>query len=244
MVKGWVEKKKSIDQVGDLFDRLEDATRSNHHIEAMKLANQLMELCPGDIRPLHQRAFVYESRGTADSLVKAISDLDACIVLAPTHSALYTSRARCHAKNGAHDLALLDCNRALEIDPKRVHTLAMRATIYRSLNRFDEEVADRQALIQLTPHDHREQFTLAIAYQTAKRPLDALNILNDLIKQSANHKQVNWRLRYSRMLIFMELQRYSDSLNDADVSLQTSKHPKTLFYRGMLYLSRFLILTM
>ncbi|XP_023217175.1 tetratricopeptide repeat protein 1-like [Centruroides sculpturatus] len=67
-------------------------------------------------------------------------------------SILYANRAACRARLNEKEEAILDCNKALELNPNYMKALLRRAQLYRNTEKLDEALNDYQRVLQLDPN--------------------------------------------------------------------------------------------
>ena len=64
---------------------------------------------------------------------------------------LYANRCAAHIKKGETDLALSDCNQAIQLDPKNAMAFHNRAAGYSAKGDYDRAIGDLDQVIQLDP---------------------------------------------------------------------------------------------
>lgn len=67
------------------------------------------------------------------------------------NKALYSNRAAALSGLGRYREALLDCNKALSIDPEYLRCICRRADIHMKLEKYEEAVQDYQKALEIEP---------------------------------------------------------------------------------------------
>ena len=118
-----------------------------------------IELKPEDTWSLRERGLIYHRLGQLDV---ALSDMSQCIELKPT-SGTFLCRAKIYRDRKEFDLALADCQQAIDIDfddNDDAQRLA-RATAYvlrgdicvENLQRYEDAIVEYSKAIELEPHN-------------------------------------------------------------------------------------------
>jgi len=82
---------------------------------------------------------------------------------------LYANRAAAYMKKKKYPEALLDCNKAIELNEKYTKAYIRRAEIRMQLNEYEEAVRDYQQVRQLDPSNHHIAQRLQEAQAKAKK---------------------------------------------------------------------------
>lgn len=69
-------------------------------------------------------------------------------------SVLYSNRAASKIKLEDNENAVLDCTKAIELDPKFVRPYLRRGKLYRELDKLQESLDDYQKVVELDPGNH------------------------------------------------------------------------------------------
>ena len=103
-------------------------------IQAIVEFSRTLELDPGNIFTLLQRAAAYQEVGEFDD---ALADLGEILSHDPRHRVALAARARIHAWRGAGDLAVADLAAIVALDPHDPRGLYQRATVLRRIGRAE-----------------------------------------------------------------------------------------------------------
>ena len=115
--------------------------------KAMADYNRAIELDPDSPEPFHNRAVTWATRNEWD---KALVDYSRAIAISPdTCSNYYCNRAKAYNMKGAYDKAVADVTRCLQMDPRRIDALEVRAWSYDKLGQTDKAQADREKIQRL-----------------------------------------------------------------------------------------------
>jgi tetratricopeptide (TPR) repeat protein len=129
--------RRSADLQRKIFDR------------AIEGYNKVIVLNPSDPLIYNNRGNAYLGKGSFDD---AIADYDHAIKLDPNYAVAYSNRcwARVIAGKQMHQ-ALLDCNKALLIQPDNARAIDNRGYVYVRLGQFDDAIANFDAAIAINP---------------------------------------------------------------------------------------------
>ncbi len=104
-----------------------------------------LQLSPNDPAALAGRSGAWVDKG---EIAQAIADADKAIGLDPNFATAYGARCWARAIGGVDlDQALVDCNRAVKLDPKEWNFLDSRAAAHLKRGDFAEAVADEDSAI-------------------------------------------------------------------------------------------------
>ena len=84
---------------------------------------------------------------------KAISDYSACILIDPMYSQAYFNRAGLHTMQGNKEAALVDLDKAIELDPANMAYRTNKALILRSKGSFMDAIGETMVCraVELNP---------------------------------------------------------------------------------------------
>jgi tetratricopeptide (TPR) repeat protein len=146
-------------------------------IQAIVEFSRTLELEPGNLFTLLQRAAAYQQLGEHDD---ALTDLGEIISRDPRNRLALVARARLHAWRGAPDQAVADASAIVALDPHDPQNLYQRATILRRIGRaeaasaaYAETLAAIDARVAAAPNEADDYETmkssiLADSGQTAR----------------------------------------------------------------------------
>ena len=113
-------------------------------------------------------AIAYSNRGNSrlskGEVDRAIADQSEAIRVDPKHAGAYTNRCWARATVGRElELALADCNTALQLGRADAGTLDSRGFVYLRLGRLDEAIADYDAALKADPRHASSLYGRGIA---------------------------------------------------------------------------------
>ena len=115
-----------------------------------------------------------------------------------------------------YEEGLADFNRAIELDPNRVWSIAGRGETYRLMDRYDEALADLNRAIELDPSYDWAIARRGLIYQELKRYDEALADFTCAIELDPS---ADWAIA-CRGLIYQELMRYDEALADFTCAIE------------------------
>jgi len=117
-----------------LIDRAQDYIFNHEPQEAMKVAEQILEVDPYSFEGYLMRG---ASRLYTGNLAGAVSDLETTVDLAPYHSVAWSHLGQAYEAEKRHEDAIRSFRRSQELDPHLVMTEEGMAVTFNSLNMFD-----------------------------------------------------------------------------------------------------------
>ena len=160
-----------------------DALMAEERIdEAIESLGNAIEIDPKVADPYTARARLHlmqenydEAFADAEEALKIDKDAIEALMV---RSSVFTERQK-------YQEALDDVNRVLKIEPGLVRGIWMRSILSGQLEDFDQAIADIQLLIQNSPTQSQFKTQLAMLYNAADRPEDAVEIYNELIEDDS-----------------------------------------------------------
>ncbi len=114
---------------------------------------------------------------------QAINSLSQAIQLYPSDCSFYILRARCYANQDSHELALTDCNKAIELQ-ENSDTYLIRGNIYFFSKNYELALADYDKAIELDK-DSNAYFNRATAHLLLGKPELALADYEEMLMEKS-----------------------------------------------------------
>lgn len=111
-----------------------------------------------------------------------ISDYNSLVNLEPQNPRWYQERAVCFVESQEFDVALSDCEKALEIDPDYTPALIIRGDIYRREQDYTNALADYNRVLEIDPANAEALEGRGRAYMSLKDYANAASDLTGAIK--------------------------------------------------------------
>ncbi|RAL22297.1 hypothetical protein DL240_10620 [Lujinxingia litoralis] len=122
----------------------------------------------------HYEADAYEEgRRAFNDAVRADGELWTAVV----------GRAMVHEAQGFLRAALLDVERAIALDPEEAQPYSIRGNILLAVGNGAQAEADFKKAVELEPEDEESRLTLARLLSLAKKPSEAIEVLEHLVEQ-------------------------------------------------------------
>jgi tetratricopeptide (TPR) repeat protein len=135
---------------------------------------------------------------------------------------------------GRNDQAIVDFNRAIELNPSGAWALAYRGEIYRLMERYDDALTDFNRAIELNPSHAWAIGSRGQTYQAMQRYDDALTDLNHAIELNPSY---DWVIG-GRGETYWLMERYADALTDFNRAIELNpSYAWALAHRGETYLT-------
>lgn len=159
---------------------------------------------------------IYSNRGNIFGLKgefeKSLADYSAALKLDSINNVeAYLNRAITLSMMKKYDLALIDYNKAILIDPKSVSIYSNRAYVYLETNQFDKAISDyTYVLANVEPTDN-VYFYRGLAHF---KKGDFVNAINDNSKAIELNPK-NGGAYFNRSVSYKSIKKYKESLSDA-----------------------------
>ena len=119
---------------------------------ALADVNKLIQLVPDNALALNDRGYIYRRMGKKES---ALADLDRSIQLFgndPKAYLAYFNRGLLRCSQGCSDLAFVDYEKAIQLNPNFAEAYVERGSVYDLKHRFDLAMADYNKALELKPN--------------------------------------------------------------------------------------------
>ena len=156
-------------------------------------------------------------------------------------SLAYTKRCAAYRSKGQHDLAMADCSKAIEIDPRAMQALYIRGAEYEGMGDLDRAQADYDSVIAINPsnfdalnrrawiHVRKKQYDQAIADLTQAAES------NDDGTASSDTALTRITIFGNRCWVRALAGQFDDALSDCNAALAQEISVGLLDDRGFLY---------
>ncbi|MFJ6784641.1 tetratricopeptide repeat protein [Streptomyces yangpuensis] len=183
---------------------------------------------PGQSLALTMRA--WEHRKVED-YGRAVADYTTAICLHPTARA-FRGRGECHRLSGCHDEALIDFNRAIELEPEIAWAHVSRGQIYYSSGQYEDALIDLNKAIELDPRHYFGLSNRGLTYHAMGRYEEAVA---DFTQAIAVIPEFAWAF-INRGRAYELALEYEDALSDFDRAIEIDPENAWAFScRGGLY---------
>lgn len=150
-----------------------------------------------------------------------------------SESIVYTHRGFLHIYTNNFELALLDLDRAIALDPTNGDAFGIRGLLFMYTAKYDHALADLNQAILLQPQSVSHYINRGSVYLLTGQNENALSDLNFAISQDVGDEKVY----YNRGLVFLAQNALDKALSDFDYSIRLDAHnPKALRKRGLVHL--------
>ncbi len=147
---------------------------------------------------------------------EALDNLNRVIERDPKNSTAWYYRGLVHGLLGDNESSLFDFDKSLEIMPRYVDAMRMRAMLLNQMGRFAEAAEAAEATLKLAPENVDARHTLTIARSMLNDPAGALAEL-ELIMKEDGRKPV---LLNNRAALLNDLERYDEAFKDVDLAIE------------------------
>lgn len=166
-------------------------------------------------------AYCFMNIGRAYSLKNetknALEYFDKSIYLAPTDALLYSIRAQQYEFTGFNNgEALIDFNKAIELDPKNEDYYILRGLFYSKQNNYSSAIADLNKAVAIAPKNFVPLFRRANFYYDNKMTKEALADINSAIALDSTQQS----LYTARGAIYSVLKETKKSIADYTRSIE------------------------
>jgi tetratricopeptide (TPR) repeat protein len=209
--QNYLETAAILMSLGDKFD-------DNLQDEAIKIIDKAVAHDPKNPMPLMLRAQINAAREKTD---EAIADATRAHEIEPKNIAVLLLRTELNYDAEHYEDALADVNTALELEPLLVRGIQMRGLIYSQLEKFDEAIADIKLLAQNDGSNQFLQRQLAMLYNAADRPGEAIPIYDNLVDMNSEEQ---WDGRSEKNQLIIKSRRSAALRGRGDVRLSTGEH--------------------
>ncbi len=133
--------------------------------EAIEALNSFLTENENNADALYTRAICYRK---IDQFKKSIADFTTMLIRLPNEPTLLCDRGISHFHNKDIESAMVDMNKAVEIDPNNPYRYSSRAYI-RSRSDIDGAIADYEKAVELDPKDEIALNNLGLLHENAGR---------------------------------------------------------------------------
>lgn len=217
-----------------LADSADNYIRAENWDMAEKTIVSALRLEPGNFHNsllLSNLGVVQTRRGNMD---EALESFRLALSIAPGSSVVYSNRARTYLHLRRYDEALSDINRSLEIDSIQEWPLQMRGLLL--LNKEPQKAkTDFERLNRFYPRNVYALTGLAAVAETEGKYDEALDFYDKAVAIEDDPE-----IRFSRILLKINNQKYNEASEDISGSLSLFPHAGELYLlRGYLHKLRF-----
>lgn len=150
--------------------------------DAIKVLGEAIELEPKIAGPYTTRARLHLMQEDFD---KAFADAEEALKINQNEVEALMIRSSVFTEREKFQEALDDVNRVLTIEPGLIRGIWMRSILSGQLEDYDQAIADIKLLIQNAPTQSQFKTQLAMLYNAADRPEDAVKIYDELIEDDS-----------------------------------------------------------
>ncbi|MBD1995250.1 tetratricopeptide repeat protein [Leptolyngbya sp. FACHB-541] len=131
-----------------------------------------------------------------------------------------------------YEEALIDFDRAIELDPAYAWAIASRGETYQDMERYEEALKDFDKAIELDPKSSWKIAQRGLTYQDIDRYREALEDFNKVIELDPKY---SWAIA-QRGLIHRLMERYEEALKDFDKAIKLDpKYSWAIAQRGLIH---------
>jgi len=197
--------------LGDKFDdKLQE--------EAIRIIDKAIAHDPKNAMPVMLRAQINAVRKKPE---EAIADATKALELEPKNIAALLLRTELHYDQNRFEDALADVNAAMKLEPLLVRGIQLRGIIYSQLERFDEAIADIKLLAQNDSSNQFLQRQLAMLFNAADRPAEAIPIYDQLVEMNSEKE---WEGLSEENQMVIKSRRSAALRGRGDARLSTGEH--------------------
>lgn len=176
----WIEAEpENLDARMGMVDALMAEERLDEAIEALGGA---IELDPKVAGPYTARARLHLMQENYD---EAFKDAEDALKINQNEVEALMVRSSVFTEREKYQEALDDVNRVLKLEPGLVRGIWMRSILSGQLEDYDQAIADIKLLVQNSPTQSQFKTQLAMLYNAADRPEDAVEIYDELIEDDS-----------------------------------------------------------
>lgn len=150
--------------------------------EAIEKLGKAIEIAPEAAEPYTMRARLHLQKEMMD---EAFQDAENALKFDKNDVQALMVRASVLTDRAKYQDALDDVNRALKAEPNLIQGIWMRSILSGQLDDFDQAIADIKILIRNAPQQPELKTQLAMLYNAADRPEDAVEIYDELLEDNS-----------------------------------------------------------
>jgi tetratricopeptide (TPR) repeat protein len=150
--------------------------------EAIERLGEAIEIDPENSAPYSIRARLHLQ---TDKYDEAFDDAEQALKINKDDVEALMVRSSVQTDREKYQEALDDVNRVLKLEPGLVRGIWMRSILSGQLEDYDQAIEDIQLLVNSDPTQSQFKTQLAMLYNAADRPEDAVEIYNDLIEDDS-----------------------------------------------------------
>lgn len=199
--------------------RCELAVESEEYDEAIKLAKKAVDSIEGE----EQKGRMLSARGYAhyylDELEDARAVFNDAVKACPTLMTAIVGRAMVHEDLGYYSAAMLDLNRAIEIDELEAQPWAIRGAIHLHLGDVESAKNDLRYAVESDPDDELSRLNLARIYALEQKTSQAMETIEALCEDGWDPDYVAPALLL-RSQLSLTLGSFEPGLEDAERAIE------------------------
>lgn len=215
----------------ELADSADNYMKRERWSDAESVILKALRLEPGNFSNALLLSNLGVVRTNMGKMDEALEAFELGLSVAPRSSVIRTNRARTRLFIGDYDGALADLDETLRIDSVQEWPLQMRGLLLLGKNETEKAKKDFSTLAKLYPRNSASMSGLARVEEREGNYNDALRLYDEAIAMDDNPET-----RFSRILLKINMERYSDASEDISKSIQKfPEHPDFYLARGYLH---------
>jgi len=215
----------------ELADSADNYIKRERWSDAENVIIKALRLEPGNFSNALLLSNLGVVRTNMGKMKEALEAFELGLSVAPHSSVIRTNRARTRLFIGDYEGALTDLDETLRIDSVQEWALQMRGLLLLGKNETEKAKKDFNTLARLYPDNSTSMSGLARVAEREGNFTNALRLYDEAIIIDDNPET-----RFSRILLKIKMEKYSDASEDISKSMQKyPEHPDFYLARGYLH---------